>query len=127
LLIRNDQIDRDFLAARTVGFDELAKLVSEYPPARAAAISGVAQSQIEAAARLIGEADSLLSTCLQGVYQSNQATAAAVQVNNVNLVRGMIGRPGFVSFGRRTSKSAGMEMAKNIVILRCVAAIAMEG
>jgi anaerobic selenocysteine-containing dehydrogenase len=94
LLIRNDRIDRNFLAAHTVGFDELAKLVSEYPPARAAAISGVAQTQIEAAARLIGEAKSLVSTCLQGVYQSNQATAAAVQVNNINLVRGMIGRPG---------------------------------
>src|SRR5690606_1588149 len=30
----------------------------------------------------------------QGVYQSNQATAAACQVNNLNLLRGMIGRPG---------------------------------
>ena len=32
--------------------------------------------------------------CLQGVYQSNQATAAACQVNNLHLLRGMIGRPG---------------------------------
>ena len=31
---------------------------------------------------------------LQGVYQSNQATAAACQVNNIHLIRGMIGRPG---------------------------------
>ena len=31
---------------------------------------------------------------LQGFYQSHQATAAAVQVNNVHLVRGMLGRPG---------------------------------
>ena len=36
----------------------------------------------------------LLSTVLQGFYQSNQATAAACQVNNVHLLRGMIGRPG---------------------------------
>ena len=36
----------------------------------------------------------LVSTCLQGVYQSNQATAAAVQVNNINLILGRIGRPG---------------------------------
>lgn len=93
-LIRNGRIDRDFLAAHTVGFDELAKVVSEYPCERAAVICAVPQAQIEAAARLIGEAESLVSTCLQGVYQSNQATAAAVQVNNINLVRGMIGRPG---------------------------------
>jgi ferredoxin-nitrate reductase len=94
LLIRNERIDRDFLAAHTVGFEGLAKLVSAYPPELVADISGVPQSKIEATAHLIGQAESLLSTCLQGVYQSNQATAAAVQVNNVNLVRGMIGRPG---------------------------------
>jgi anaerobic selenocysteine-containing dehydrogenase len=35
---------------------------------------------------------------LQGVYQSHQATAAAVQVNNINLLRGMIGRPGCTVF-----------------------------
>ena len=31
---------------------------------------------------------------LQGVYQSHQATASACAANNVNLLRGMIGRPG---------------------------------
>lgn len=39
-----------------------------------------------------GKADGV--TCLQGIYQSNQGAAAAVQVNNVNLVLGHIGRPG---------------------------------
>ena len=33
-------------------------------------------------------------SCLQGVYQSHQATASACAANNVNLLRGMIGRPG---------------------------------
>jgi anaerobic selenocysteine-containing dehydrogenase len=46
------------------------------------------------AARLIGTAERLLSTVLQGFYQSHQATAAAVQVNNIHLVRGMLGKPG---------------------------------
>src|SRR5690625_7335691 len=35
-----------------------------------------------------------MSTVLQGFYQSHQATAAAVQVNNIHIVRGMLGRPG---------------------------------
>ena len=43
---------------------------------------------------LLGTTDRLLSTVLQGFYQSHQATAAAVQVNNLHLVRGMLGRPG---------------------------------
>src|SRR5690606_40080792 len=36
----------------------------------------------------------LVSTVLQGFYQSHQATAASVAVNNVHLVRAMLGRPG---------------------------------
>src|SRR4051794_9541976 len=94
VIIREGWIDQSFVEQHTVGFEALKEIVGEYPPARGAAISGVAVDQIETAARLIGEARTLLSTCLQGVYQSNQATAAAVQVNNINLVRGMIGRPG---------------------------------
>jgi anaerobic selenocysteine-containing dehydrogenase len=46
------------------------------------------------AARILGESERLLSTALQGVYQSHQATAAACQINNIHLLRGMIGRPG---------------------------------
>lgn len=40
----------------------------------------------------------LVSVVLQGVYQSNQATASAVQVNNLHLVRGLIGKPGCAPF-----------------------------
>ena len=36
----------------------------------------------------------VLSTVLQGFYQSHQATAASVAVHNLHLLRGMIGRPG---------------------------------
>ena len=36
----------------------------------------------------------MLSTVLQGFYQSHQATAASVPVNNLHLLRGMIGKPG---------------------------------
>jgi anaerobic selenocysteine-containing dehydrogenase len=43
---------------------------------------------------MLGSSQRLLSTVLQGFYQSNQATAAACHVNNLHLIRGMIGRPG---------------------------------
>src|SRR5699024_1407075 len=45
-------------------------------------------------AEILGKTNSLLSTALQGVYQSNQATTAACQINNINLLLGHIGRPG---------------------------------
>jgi anaerobic selenocysteine-containing dehydrogenase len=93
-LIGNGWIDRGWIDEHTVGFEELELTVLDYPPERAAEICGVAADDIRAAARILGEAEALLSTVLQGVYQSNQATASACQVNNINLLRGMIGKPG---------------------------------
>ncbi|HEY8450866.1 MAG: nitrate reductase [Micromonosporaceae bacterium] len=93
-IIRNDWVDHDYIAAHLVGYDELAERVADHTPERAARVCGVPAAQIREAARLIGNAERLLSTVLQGFYQSHQATAAAVQVNNINLIRGMIGKPG---------------------------------
>ena len=57
-------------------------------------ICDVPARDVREAARIIGTSERLLSTVLQGVYQSHQATAAACQVNNLHLLRGMLGRPG---------------------------------
>ncbi len=93
-IIRNDWVDHDYVAEHAVGFDELRKLVAEFPPERVAKICDVPADDVREAARLLGTATALLSTVLQGFYQSHQATAAAVQVNNVHIVRGMLGKPG---------------------------------
>ncbi len=97
-LIEHDWVDGDWVSRHTVGYDDLAEVVSRYSPDDVQDICGVAAERIREAARLIGSAERLVSTVLQGVYQSHQATAAAVQVNNINLLRGMIGRPGATVF-----------------------------
>ena len=43
---------------------------------------------------MLGKARRLVCTVLQGFYQASEATAAACQVNNLVLIRGMIGKPG---------------------------------
>jgi anaerobic selenocysteine-containing dehydrogenase len=93
-IVRNDWVDHAYIAARTVGFAELRRRLDDYPPERAATICDVAADDIREAARLLGTAEALLSTVLQGFYQSHQATAAAVQVNNLHILRGMLGKPG---------------------------------
>jgi anaerobic selenocysteine-containing dehydrogenase len=94
LLLRNGWTDAGYLAAHTLGLAELERVVDAYPVDRVAEICDLAPSDIERAAELLGTADRLLSTVLQGFYQSHQATAASVAVNNLHLLRGMIGRPG---------------------------------
>ncbi len=94
LLIENGHIDRPFIDAHTMDFDRLANVVSEYSPQRVEKITGVPKTQLKQTAEMLGTARSLVSVVLQGVYQSNQATAAACLVNNINLVVGKIGQPG---------------------------------
>jgi anaerobic selenocysteine-containing dehydrogenase len=93
-LIVNGYVDEAWVREHASGLDELEKTVSPYTPERAAEICRVDADDVRRAAEIIGTAEHLLSTVLQGVYQSNQATAAAVAVNNIALLRAMIGKPG---------------------------------
>jgi anaerobic selenocysteine-containing dehydrogenase len=94
LLFKNGWINEDYVSKHVYGIDELRKKVEKYTPELVEKYSGVPANLLMEAAEIIGKTKSLLSTCLQGVYQSNQATASACQVNNINLLRGMFGKPG---------------------------------
>jgi anaerobic selenocysteine-containing dehydrogenase len=94
VLLEEGWYDAGYVHAHTVGFGDLAETVREYPVERVAQICDLDPGAIRAAAEILGTSDRLLSTVLQGFYQSNQATAASCQVNNIHLLRGMLGRPG---------------------------------
>lgn len=94
LIIANGQTDPEYIAQHTIGFADLERTVAAYTPERVQQLTGVPAADLVAAACVLGEAQTLVSTVLQGVYQSMQATAAACQVNNLNLIRGKLGKPG---------------------------------
>ncbi|KKZ67898.1 nitrate reductase-like protein [[Emmonsia] crescens] len=94
LLFEHGWIDQEFVSKHVVGIEALRKVVDKYTPEYVETITGVSRAQLQEAAKIIGTTHSLLSTALQGVYQSNQATASACQINNINLLRGKIGKPG---------------------------------
>jgi anaerobic selenocysteine-containing dehydrogenase len=98
VVIANGDIDQEYIEGHTQGFANLVDVMNQYPPERVEAITGVPAEQIEEAGAILGSAKRLVSTVLQGVYQSNQATEAAVAVNNLHLIRGMIGKPGCTVF-----------------------------
>jgi anaerobic selenocysteine-containing dehydrogenase len=93
-VLANGWVDSAYVDEHTVGFADLEEMVQAYSPEVAERICDVPAADLRRAARLVGETERLLSTVLQGFYQSHQATAASVQVNNLHLVRGMLGRPG---------------------------------
>src|SRR5213079_363674 len=83
-----------WVGEHTVGVDDLRRTAESYPPEEVGRICQVDPEDVRRAARIFGTSGRVLSTVLQGFYQSHQATAAAVAVNNLHLLRGMIGRPG---------------------------------
>ncbi|TQM79363.1 anaerobic selenocysteine-containing dehydrogenase [Saccharothrix saharensis] len=93
-LIANGWVDHDWVATHALGYDELAATVQPYTPEHVAGICRVDPDDLRRAARIFGTSERVLSTVLQGFYQSHQATAASCQVNNLHLLRGLIGRPG---------------------------------
>lgn len=93
-LFANGWVDEEWVAAHTLGVDDLRSTVEPYTPEHVAELCGVDADDVRRAARIFGESAAVLSTVLQGFYQSHQATASAVAVHNLHLLRGMIGRPG---------------------------------
>ena len=94
LLIARGHVDRDFITSHTVGFEELDAVTRDYPPQRVAQLCDIAQADLETAAQWIGSTPRMVSTVLQGFYQSVEATAASSLVNTVHLLMGAIGKPG---------------------------------
>jgi anaerobic selenocysteine-containing dehydrogenase len=98
VLIERGWIDSAFIREHTVDFETLVAATEPWTPDRVEAVTHVPGDRLLAAAEILGTAPTLVSTCLQGVYQSLQATASAVQVNNLHLIRGLIGKPGSTVF-----------------------------
>jgi ferredoxin-nitrate reductase len=93
-LILRGAIDKDYIAKHTVGFDELKSTVSKWTPELVEKVTSVPATDLLKAADILASSKSLVSTALQGVFQSWQATGAAVQINNIHLIRGLLGKEG---------------------------------
>ncbi|WAH37440.1 molybdopterin-dependent oxidoreductase [Alicyclobacillus dauci] len=93
-ILQNGWIDRPFVANHTVGFDEMEKSVEPWNLDLTAHVTGLPKEQIARVAEQLGKTPSLVSTTLQGAFQSADATSTCIAINNLHLVRGLIGRPG---------------------------------
>ncbi|MBA8803302.1 anaerobic selenocysteine-containing dehydrogenase [Nocardioides ginsengisegetis] len=93
-LFTHGWVDTEWVEEHAIGVDDLRDTVAPYTPEEVERICGVPAADLRQAARIFGESEAVLSTVLQGFYQSHQATAASVAVNNLHLLRGQIGRPG---------------------------------
>ncbi len=94
LLIEWDAIDREFVAAHTVGFDAWAEHVSRLDWDIVGRATGLSREVIEQAAQMIRESGATVFCWAMGITQHRNAVATIKEFVNVALAQGNIGKPG---------------------------------
>ena len=98
ILIEEDLIDREYIAAHTTGFEELRASVREYTPERVSDITGLPPDLIRQTALLYGTARAGFIAWTMGVNHSTKGTETVNAINNLALITGHIGRSGAAPF-----------------------------
>ena len=104
--LRDNLIDREFIAARTSGFEAVRRVALSYWPDRAERITGVPAKQIEAAAHILGEASSAIVLTGRGPEQQSQGVDNVLAFINLALALGQAGKP-FSGYGCLTGQGNG--------------------
>jgi formate dehydrogenase major subunit len=97
LALREDQprvLDIDFIEGHTAGFEELCADLRATPWPAIERQSGLSREQLEEAARVHLEANSVMACYGMGITQHIRGTRNVQQIVNLLLLRGNIGRPG---------------------------------
>ncbi|EHB58416.1 Nitrate reductase., NADPH--hemoprotein reductase [Mycolicibacterium rhodesiae JS60] len=94
LLVESGCIDHDFIAEHTEGWEAMPEFLADYPPARVAEITGLAEADIRRAADMIAAAGDWISCWTMGLNQSTQGTWNTNAICNLHLATGAICRPG---------------------------------
>jgi molybdopterin-dependent oxidoreductase alpha subunit len=92
LLIEWDAVDKEFVHDYTEGFDEYAGQELDWPAVLAA--TGLTRAAIEQTARLFADSPATIVCWAMGMTQRRDSVAAIREIVNVQLLRGMVGKPG---------------------------------
>lgn len=91
---RDGLLDEAFLADHTEGWEELRGQVAEWPPERAARVSGVDEALLSEAAHRFAGAGAAMALWTMGANQSTVGTDKNRALHALCLASGQIGRPG---------------------------------
>ena len=94
VMLNEGLIDREYVDAHTLGFEALAEMVRQYPPAVAADLCGIATADLVCAARWFATSGAALSLYCQGLNQSAHGTHNNAALIHLHLATGQIGKPG---------------------------------
>lgn len=94
LLVERGDIDEQFIAEHTEGWEQMPAFLADYPPARVSEITGIGESDLRLAAAMIAEAREWMTCWAVGMNQSTHGTWNTNAICNLHLATGAICRPG---------------------------------
>jgi assimilatory nitrate reductase catalytic subunit len=106
IAIRDGLIDRDFIDARTSGFEEVRRVAASYWPDRVERITGITESKLRQAARILGTAKSAMLLSARGPEQQSHGVNNVLAYINLILALGHAGKP-HAGYGSLTGQGNG--------------------
>jgi molybdopterin-dependent oxidoreductase alpha subunit len=94
LLLRWGAVDEAFVEAHTEGFADYAATAAALDWSLVDAATGLGRDEIEETARLVADSPATIVCWAMGMTQRRDSVAAIREIVNVQLLRGMLGRPG---------------------------------
>lgn len=94
LAINDGLIDRDFITARTTGWDQVGPSVSDWTPQRVEAVTGVPEQAMRRTVDALARAPASMVLSGRGPEQQSKGTDTVLALNNLMLALGKVGRRG---------------------------------
>ena len=98
ILIDEDLVDHDYVAAHTTGYEQLKAHVRQYSLDRVAAETGLDADAVRDVALRFGRAERAFVAWTMGVNHSVQGTETVALINTLCLITGNVGRAGAAPF-----------------------------
>lgn len=86
--------DKEFINARTEGFEELRRILKDYTPEKVAEVCGIDAGELRKAARLYAKAKKAPIMYCLGVTEHSTGTEGVMSLSNLAMMVGKIGRSG---------------------------------
>ena len=94
VIIKEGLYDKEYVASRTEGFEELKSLVQKYTPAYVESITGVAAADLENAARLYATNRPAAILYSMGITQHSTGHVTVMAIANLAMLTGNVGVEG---------------------------------
>lgn len=111
MMIQWGWIDEDFIEQHTVGFEEVAKSVSEWTLTKTAQVTGISEKKIAQAAEIWGTASKSFLLHARGIEHHTHGVENCLGAINIVLASGRIGKPqcGYATITGQANGQGGRE------------------